>query len=75
MTDDKEVQLKYTANSPTNMLYGSKRSSEYNTILNVHPIEMQIQYEAVTTAMRLKAMVEWTERDHKSYHQKIIEVL
>ena len=44
------------------------------TILNLQPIEIQIRYEAALTANRLKVMGEWTEKDHKSYHQRIMEV-
>ena len=43
------------------------------TILNLQPIEIQIRYEAALTANRLKVMGEWTEKDHKSYHQRIME--
>lgn len=48
-------------------------SRALETILDIRPIEIQIKYEAALTANRLKVMGEWINRDHRSYHQKIIE--
>ena len=47
-------------------------SRALETILNIRPIEIQIRYEAALTAKRLEVMGEWINRDHKSYHHRIL---
>ena len=41
------------------------------TILYIHPIDIQIKYEAAVAALRLKAMDEWIDTGHNTLHKNI----
>lgn len=41
------------------------------TILYLHPIDIQIRYEPL---IRLYVMNEWTNKDHEAYHKKCLRV-
>lgn len=45
------------------------------TILHIHPIEVQVKYEAALAMMRLRATGEWICKDHVTKHQTILDRL
>ena len=43
------------------------------TILYIHPVDIQIKFEAAITALRLKAMNEWIDNGHYTPHENILQ--